>query len=562
MRKVEQERLNNLAKIDLSLPIKNNILSILQPQLDLNKKIAPFLAEKYYSKYYPKLLKQIHKHINLNNIKYKTFSELLYLIVNDLIDNPTCICGNKIDTFINFNNGYNMYCSANCRNTDPKLIKDKLTSYKQTCVEKYGVENVSQLDSIKKQKEDTMLSNYGVKYNSQRKEIRLSNSEMMKSKKQIIKIKNGLIKSIGVSNPSLNNNCIKNRIKTFNNKKIKRLKSYNNECDFYFIKFTNNYDILFNCNKCLNDFNISYQLLHLRKDKNHVICTTCNPLINPVSTQETEVLKFIEENYSGKIIQNDRKILNGKELDIYLPELKLAFEFNGLYWHGELHKDKDYHINKTNNCKSKDIQLIHIFQDDWEYKQDIIKSRILNLINKSTKIFARKCIIKEVNYIITKEFLIKNHIQGYTISKINLGLYYNDELVSLMTFGSRKISSLTSFELLRFCNKLNTSVVGGASKLFKYFINNYNINELISYADICWSNGNLYKQLGFTYIKDTKPNYWWVIDNIKSHRFNWRKDKLQSMNMLLENETEVSCMHRLGHYRIYDTGSQLWNYIK
>lgn len=182
----------------------------------------------------------------------------------------------------------------------------------------------------------------------------------------------------------------------------------------------------------------------------------------------------------------------------------------------------------------------------------------MNKLNKSIKIYARKCIIKEVNAKDALIFLKINHLQGGIGAQYKLGLYYNDELVSLMTFGSR----FNKFELLRFCNKLNTTVIGGASKLFNYFINNYEFENLISYCNLDHGNGNLYKQLGFTYIKDTKPNYWWVIDNIKNNRYKFRISELIKKNIALENESEIDCMYRLGHYRIYDTGSQLWHYKK
>ena len=294
----------------------------------------------------------------------------------------------------------------------------------------------------------------------------------------------------------------------------------------------------------------------------HIICTKCNPTVKGTSQQEKELITYIKEHYNGNILLNDRRILNGKELDIYLPDLNLAFEFNGLYWHSELEKPDKYHINKTIKCKKLGIQLIHIFEDDWQYKQHIIKSRILNKLGKSTTIYGRKCIIRVVDSLESKYFLNNNHIQGWCVSKINIGLYYEGELVSLMTFGNRKLTSTSNFELLRFCNKLNTTVIGGASKLFKYFINNYNYNKILSYADICWSDGNLYKQLGFDYIKDTDTNYWWIVNNIKTHRYIWRKQELIKKHLLINDETETECMHRLGYYRIYDCGSMLFEWTR
>ena len=294
---------------------------------------------------------------------------------------------------------------------------------------------------------------------------------------------------------------------------------------------------------------------------NHLMGSGC-PKCNRFNKKEESLLKFISDNYDGEIIKSDRKVLNGKELDIYLPELKIAFEFNGLYWHSELYKDNKYHLNKTNKCLESDIQLIHIWEDDWDLRPDIVKSIILNKLGVSERIWARKCKIKEVDNKDVREFLIKNHIQGFVGSKIKLGLYHNGELVSLMTFGSlRKSLGQKSkegdWELLRFCNKIGYSVVGGASKLFKYFLNNFKVNEVISYSDNSRGIGNLYKQLNFKFIRDTQPNYYYIVDGVRSHRFNFRKDVLVKEGFD-ESKTEVQIMTERGYYRICDSGNKKW----
>ena len=110
------------------------------------------------------------------------------------------------------------------------------------------------------------------------------------------------------------------------------------------------------------------------------------------------------------------------------------------------------------------------------------------------------------------------------------------------------------FEMLRFCNKLNTNVIGGASKLFKYFLKTYNPSQITTYADRSYSNGNLYKQLGFGFIHKTQPNYYYIIDNIRYHRFNFRKDKLIREGFD-SNKTEHEIMLERKIYRIYDSGN-------
>jgi hypothetical protein len=149
-------------------------------------------------------------------------------------------------------------------------------------------------------------------------------------------------------------------------------------------------------------------------------------------------------------LENDRNILNGKELDIFIPEKNIAIEFNGLYWHSELFKGKTYHQEKTKLCNSQDIDLIHIFEDDWIYRKEIVKSIISNRIGLiKDKIWARNCRISNVSPQEAKSFLNENHIQGFVGSSIRIGLFHNGELVSLMTFGERNTNSKKGFNSTR-----------------------------------------------------------------------------------------------------------------
>jgi hypothetical protein len=282
---------------------------------------------------------------------------------------------------------------------------------------------------------------------------------------------------------------------------------------------------------------------------------------------EKDLLNFIKENYNSVIIENDKKIINPYELDIYLPDLNLAFEFNGLYWHNELNKPNNYHKMKTDLCLEKGIHLVHIYEDDWVYKQGIVKSMILNKLNKTKyKIFARKCEIKDVtdNNLI-RDFLNDNHIQGFVGSKVKIGLFYDNELISLMTFGklrkplNSKSKNNNEYEMLRFCNKLNTNIIGGASKLFKYFINKYDPEQVISYADRSYSNGNLYNILGFKFDHITSPNYYYIIDKIRKHRFGFRKDILIKQGYDT-NKSEHDIMLEREYYRIYNSGNYKFLY--
>jgi hypothetical protein len=472
-------------------------------------------------------------------------------------------------------------CSKKCANK-----KRELTNLK-----KYGYKNTFQNEKVKNKCKKTKLKKYGDEYyvnTDKAKKTKLEkynnenyiNLEKMKKTKNekygdenyssvIIKIKKTKLEKYGDENYVNIDKAKKTNLNKYGSENymlsekhnLKREKNFLKKYSLNLLK-VNYPDYIFSCKKCNKNFTININTLLKRKEYNTIICTNCNPINSYINSgYEIQLQEFIKENYNGKIILNSRNIIS-KELDIYLPELKLAFEFNGLYWHSELYKEKNYHLNKTEECKKNGIQLIHIYEDDWNYKQDIIKSMILNKLNKNTnKIFARKTEIKEIDdNKLVREFLNENHIQGFVGSSVKLGLFYENELVSLMTFGKRrvamgkKITNNDEYELLRFCNKLNTNVIGGASKLFKYFINNYKPKEITTYADRSYSNGNLYNQLGFEYIGKTEPNYYYIIDGIKHHRFNFRKDKLIKEGYD-KNKTEYQIMSDRGYYKIYNSGN-------
>lgn len=290
-----------------------------------------------------------------------------------------------------------------------------------------------------------------------------------------------------------------------------------------------------------------------------VTCRICNPLLS-VSQEEIHLVNFIKEIYTRKIEVNTRSILNsGKELDIYLPEISLAFEYNGSYWHSEEKIGKLYHLNKTVECTNMGIQLIHISDYYWKNKQNIVKSRISYLLGHSKKIYARKTTIKQIDYPVS--FLNDNHIQGAgSITPINYGLYYDDTLVSVMTFSKPRFSSNQDYELVRFANLLNTTVIGGASKLLSVFRKEHPNASILSYSDKQWSTGTLYKLLGFKFSHSSVPNYkYFKYDNVLS-RYQCQKHLLKDKfpKYFSEDLTEEQIMSKAGYHRVYDCGNDVW----
>lgn len=298
----------------------------------------------------------------------------------------------------------------------------------------------------------------------------------------------------------------------------------------------------------------------MQRANDHLSGHGCPHCGNNMSSAETEIISFIE-SLGLSVESRNRTILpNGKEIDILIPEKGVGIEYDGLLWHSDKYKNKDYHLRKTEECADSGIRLIHVFEDEWVNKRDIVKSMLSNILGMTERrIFARKCHIKEISWKDSSEFISKNHIQGRTASKINIGLFYGDELVSVMTFGKPRLSlghkkKTYDYELIRFCNKLNTSVVGAAGKLMSYFVKHYSPWSIVSYCDRRWSNGNMYEKLGFTLDHTSKPNYFYVDGCNRKNRFRYHKAALVRMGYDVEkSESEIT--KEIGLSRIYDCGT-------
>jgi len=334
-------------------------------------------------------------------------------------------------------------------------------------------------------------------------------------------------------------------------------------------------------NKCGYEWFVRpVDILHPNNRGNKTIerCPYCNKALGSSSGEE-EIYKYLKETLKiENIIKKDRSVLNGKELDLYLPDLNLAIEYDGLYWHSEAFVDKNYHLDKTNKCKEKGIQLLHIFEDEWINKKNIVKQKLKHLCKLNSKsIYARKCYIEELNAEDKNEFLEKNHIQGKDSANIKLGLWYPEEdgdiLVAVMTFckprlslGQKSNKNNIDYELSRYATQSGYHVVGGFSKLFKYFERNYEWNKIITYADLRWSNGNVYLKNGFILDHTSKPSYSYIDkNNIKRYnRFKFRKQELKKKfpDIYDDNKTEFQIMNESGFLKIYDCGNMVFYYNK
>lgn len=278
------------------------------------------------------------------------------------------------------------------------------------------------------------------------------------------------------------------------------------------------------------------------------------------SVIELEICKFLDT--INVTYEHSNWNCIGKELDIYIPEKNLAIEVNGLYWHSyhpisEKVENKDRHIEKTNLAKQQGIDLIHITDWEWTNKNNIVKSILMSKLGLNERVFARNCEIRIVKAFEEKIFLNEYHIQGYIPSKVAVGLYYKNELISLMSIGKTRFSKLASFELLRYCTKSNLTIVGGGSKMLKEIRKTF--PTLVTYCDLSKSNGNSYNKMGFTYIKDTGPGYFWTDGNNVISRFKAQKNQLKKWLKNYDPKlSEAENMFASKYRRFHDCGNSIF----
>ena len=436
-----------------------------------------------------------------------------------------CLTCNKETKFKNIIYGYQDYCSSFCCNNDIKK-KNNISKMREQ-----WWKNSPNVEETKEKISTTIKQQWQNKNSAYHKE----------------EYRNNLSCSL------------KNRWNKWRNEDFKTL------CNSYGFEIVNDYEhahkiCKFKCLECGKEFETIWNYLQSGKS-----CPYCFP--NGVSKEEIELYEFIKKNINKEIITNTKKVISPKELDIFIPDLNIAIEYNGLWSHSANcewgKKDRTYHLNKTLECENKNIRLIHIFEDEWIFKKDIVKHRLLNIlnVNKSKVIYARNCTINILQTLQKNDFLNKYHLQGADSCHIKLGAFYNNELVAVMTFSKGKISKGSKskenvWELSRFCVNYNYRIPGIASKLLMYFKRNYNWEQIFSYADRRWSNGNLYYKLGFNFISFTTPNYWYLKNYKRVHRFSLRKREDEPKEL-----TEFQIRLSQGYNWIWDCGNYKFSMI-
>lgn len=290
------------------------------------------------------------------------------------------------------------------------------------------------------------------------------------------------------------------------------------------------------------------------------------------SAAEHELYEYIC-SLVGKdnVIHNDRTVLNGKEIDVYVPSKKIGFEYNGVVWHSEkFGKDKDYHLDKLNEANKNGIQLVQIFEDEFSNHKELVFAKIKRLLgccNDLKRVYARNCYVTEIDTELAKRFLKRCHIQGFAKSTVYLGLKRRDNCYPLVAVMAFTKNGDGKWNLTRYAADKDMIVCGGGGKLFKYFVRNYPVNDIVTFADRRWTvseDDNLYTKIGLKLDKVTSPDYRYVFgsDGIRYHKFNFRKKALSKKYGLPIEMTESEMTASIGAYRIWDCGLYRFTWSK
>jgi hypothetical protein len=570
----------------------------------MREKIESLVKEK--PKHYSKDIKkdpEMKKWVEDNSLIVADFPEMVYSALNQ--ENPICCYGNK-KRFIGINDGFRPYCgmTKNCKCAQI-TISEKVSATKSkrtqteineenkkrelTNIQKYGVANAGQTnlakqkhqafyaddEKVKKQVaqyQETMMVNHGVKNAAHIhgiEEVKKTTSKMnwgtdypMQSSAVKEIAKRSSIEKYGVDNPCKNDE-IKDKISAnrLSNSFVsfKKLLNESYELDVLidkneFVGTNFSPEYTFECLKCGDIFNKKFLY-------NHTVCRKCHPILRGRSLAEIEVFDFISANTTEEVLNNVNDVISPYELDIYIPTLNLAIEYCGLFWHDDNHKDKMYHIQKQNMCREKGVKLITIFEDEWLYKQSVAKQRLLHALpNNRKSLYARKCELKEISNTMSNKFVEEFHLQGKCNADKNFGLFDNDVLVAVMTFGKSRFNKNFEYELIRFCS--SEAISGGASKLFSHFVKTYNPKFIVSYSDNRWGDGGLYEKLGFEKLdKTVVPTYYYT-----DYQYRYNRQKFQKHKLVKEgfdaSKSESEIMKERGFGRIWDCGQTTWQWVQ
>lgn len=430
-------------------------------------------------------------------------------------------CGGAITSWAKKTYSWRKFCSDNCRNNDPNLSeRNRLI---------WTPENKKSGVIARKQH---YIENYGVEHNMQIPEVAKKSGEAIR-----------LSRSLRSDNEKLE------REKSYRQTRMPDTYHLVEDRDWLFDQYVTQENSVISISR---KFDISEGAVKNAILRHEIPYTPEREYANFVSGEEQDYYDFIK-SIRPDAVQSFR---NGYELDVFIPELNLGFEYNGCYYHSEAYKNKLYHQNKVEHFHRHGIRLVQIWSDSWLYNQDRTKNFIKNILAPGKTIGARKCAVSEIDTTKYNTFLNEMHMQGSSGASVRYGLFSDGELLSVMGF--KKVATNESkggYELCRFANK---NVVGGFSKLLKEFIRNFPNVSVYSFADLETVNpiNNVYIKNGFVEVDriPTDYKYYNPRSKVREHKFGWRKSSFEKLGYDIEGKTEVELALEAGLLKCWDSG--------
>lgn len=438
--------------------------------------------------------------------------------------------------------------------------KSSVEKAKQTFQQNLGVDNPAKSDSVKSKIANTCLKRYGKKSFLETDQCRAA-------------LKEYSIKNYGVENISQSSE-IKNKIQKTCEERygVSHPRKHSPNFEQFQSTIVNKYGVQNLCylpdhlekrqETCL----FKYGVIHPVKNEQvqQKIRDKCVELygrypVNVFGYTENSIREWLSSN--GLTCRKDYELLQGKEIDIYIPERKLGIEFCGLFWHNELSpttRDRTYHVDKHKRLKQQGITLLTIFEDEWIYKQEVCKSVILSKLGIfSNRLYGRKTDVRSVSTEEATIFLNDNHLQGSCRFLKASGLYHEGKLVAVATY-SQHHRQYDQYVLSRFCFSRNTQIVGGTSKLKNHLLENLpKGTKIITWSDNRWGSGNVYQNMGFTLEKELPPDYSYYKCGSKAIRVSKQSMK-KSNTGCPRTVTERDWCLQEGYVRIWDCGKIRW----
>lgn len=541
-----------------------------------------------------------------------------YYIVNDLRAQKACAtCGTFLIS-IKTN-----YCCSKCAANNPTTVALRSA----TVLDKYGVSNVSQSDTVKQQIKQTSLLRYGVDNPAQSTDARkkIQASAIATADSRMKKVKETCVKRYGVDNVN-RLDCVKEKKKQTTQQryshdsyfqtpefrkqkntalmtkygvdnisklgstieKIKATKqqrygnaSYNNRSGAQhtmqqrYGAHHSQAHWSYNTRDCLSDpeklskfvqgLPLNYAATQLNIAPTTLRNTVYRHNIHSHLSRVNQYEQFVQEilDQAGiEYTRNDRTVLDGLELDFVIPSKNIAIEINGIYWHSELMgKHKHYHVWKTQQCKQQGLQLLHLWDYQFDKNAQLIKSMILNRLGiHNTRVYARSTQLVLLTREAHNKFLTENHLSGTINSSIRYGLEHKGKLVAAMSFGKSRFKA-NEIEMYRFAVLANHSVPGAAGKMFAGFLQQHNASKVISFADRDISQGGVYTALGFKQVAQIPPSYRYFKNRKIYNRLHFQKHKLKNILPYYDSAlTEWQNMQLNGYNRFWNTGQLKYEY--